>query len=190
MMGAGLPLALLLAASLPMAASAPARIDACALLDAGQIERVVGQKVDAGVNHDAGMETNGAWSSSCVWMFAAAASADRPTPRAARGFVMLNAMQWPHGSGRAHEFLDSFRDAAAQGVLSHAPSPRQLGDEALWWGDGLAVRKNDVSFGLSVHAPRITPKVPGTAEERLAPLILKKLDGRSPQPSASNSLRS
>lgn len=163
----------LLGAVLPAAAASPPRIDACALLDAAQIEKALGQAVDAGARHDAGIESNGAWSSSCVWKFAGSAPGQRG------GFVILNAMQWPPGAGRAHEFLDAFREAAAQGVLPRAPVARRIGDEALWWGDGLAVRQGDVSFGLSVHAPH-TPSnnTPGAAEERLAPLVLNRLDRR------------
>ncbi|MFT4045981.1 MAG: hypothetical protein QM661_04715 [Solimonas sp.] len=187
----GIGMALLFALPLTAAganAAPPPRIDACALLDRVQIERAIGRGVDAGVNHDAGVESNGAWSSSCVWTFVADVSmpADRAASPFARGFVMLNAMRWPRG--RAHEFLDSFRDAAAQGVLSRTPTPRRLGDEALWWGDGLAVRKGDVSFGLSVHAPGAPAKTPGAAEARLAPLVLKKLDGVPSRP--PNSARS
>jgi len=173
----------------PLFAAGPAvpSINACALLDAQQIEQVIGQAVDAGTRHDAGIESNGAWSSSCIWKIVPASG----EPAAAkRGFVILNAMQWPLGSGRAHEFLDSFHEAAAQGVLARPPSPRRFGDDALWWGDGLAVRKGDVSFGLSVHVPRSPSTQPGAAEERLAPLILKKLEGRAAQLRRPHSVRS
>ncbi|NKF22321.1 hypothetical protein G7Y82_08315 [Solimonas sp. C16B3] len=170
------------AAAMPLvvfAAPAPS-IDACALLDAAQIGKVIGLPVSAGSRHDAGIENNGAWSSSCVWKLSAGADSTR------RGFVILNAMQWPVGSGRAHEFLDSFRDAAAQGVLSATPSPRAIGDEALWWGDGLAVRRGDVSFGISVHVSNPSMNTPGAAEQRLAPLILRTLDRRQALSSGSS----
>jgi hypothetical protein len=187
-------MALALLVAMPLAsatAKPPPSIDACALLDAAQIAQVLGQAVDAGVHHDAGVESNGAWSSSCVWTFTADRAAAGAAALKTRRFVMLNAMQWPPGSGRAHEFLDAFRDAAAQGVLAQAPTVRPFGDEALWWGDGLAVRQGDVSFGLSVHVPRTSVKTPGAAEERLVPLILNKLDGRAVPPSRKpNSVRS
>ncbi|EIT70917.1 MULTISPECIES: hypothetical protein [Hydrocarboniphaga] len=166
-------IALLLMLALPLAAATPEpeRIDACALLDAAQIERAIGHAVEPGARDDAGMESNGAWSSSCVWAFTQQAGEPQ-----GRRFVILNAMQWPPGSGRAHEFLDSFREAAASGVLARQPSARAFGDEALWWGDGLAVRKRDASFGLSVFWPRSPAKTPGLLEERLAPLVLSRLD--------------
>ena len=164
------------------AADAPPRIDACALLGAAQIGKVIGHPVDAGVRRDAGLESNGAWSSSCVWTLTAerAAPKNPAAPLGGRSFVILNAMQWPVGSGRAHEFLDSFREAAAKGVIASAPRPRKFGDEALWWGDGLAVRVRDVSFGLSIHLPRSPPAQPGMWEERLAPLVLHEIDRRDP----------
>jgi len=169
---------LLLMLALPLSAATAPRIDACALLDPAQIARVIGQEVDPGVRQDAGLESNGAWSSSCVWGLTAERGAPRnpAAPLGGRSFVILNAMQWPVGSGRAHEFLDSFREAAASGVLASEPSPRKFGDEALWWGDGLAVRKRDASFGLSVHMPRTPPRDRGVWEERLAPLVLSQID--------------
>ncbi|WP_020649657.1 hypothetical protein [Solimonas variicoloris] len=175
----------LLGSALPAsAASAPAPIDACALLDAAQIEQALGQPVAAGSRHDAGIESNGAWSSSCVWKLATSSAGERG------GFVILNAMRWPAGSGRAREFLDSFRDAATQGVLARAPVERAFGDEALWWGDGLAVRRGDVSFGLSVHAPRVPSVAPGAAEARLAPLVLDRLGAQPGRSRQKNSVRS
>jgi hypothetical protein len=166
--------AALLLSILPLtaAAAAPA-IDACELLDAGQIAAVIGQPVERGVRRDAGMESNGAYSSSCVWLLSAEKSLPRP-----RSLVILNALQFPSGSGRAHEFLDTFREAAESGVLARAPAPRRFGDDALWWGDGLAVRRHDVGFGLSVFLPKSPDARPGAREERLAPLVLAQLDRR------------
>jgi len=156
------------------------RVDACALLAPEQIEAVIGHAVEAGARRDAGLQADGAWSSSCVWTLTAerALPANPAAPLRGRSFVILNAVQWPIGSGRAREFLDGFHEAAASGVLPHAPKPRPIGDEALWWGDGLAVRKDDVSFGLSVHLPRARPATPGAFEERLAPIVLRQLDRR------------
>lgn len=163
----------LLPVAVAAAASAPPQphIDACALLQAEQIAAVIGQAVEPGVRRDAGIEDNGAYSSSCVWLLSAEKGQARP-----RSLVILNAQQFPAGSGRAHEFLDAFREAAASGVLPRAPGVRRFGDEALWWGDGLAVRRRDTSFGLSVHLPKSPSATAGEWEERLAPLILGRLD--------------
>jgi len=168
---------LLLSAFEALAADAPPEINACALLDPAQIESVIGQAVEPGSRRDAGLESNGAWSSSCLWLLASehGKPSDPAAPLRGRSFVILNAMQWPVGSGRAHEFLDTFYEAAEAGVISE-PSPRQIGDEALWWGDGLAVRQGDVSFGLSLHLPAaVSSPRRGMWEERLAPVVLAQL---------------
>ncbi|MET0291721.1 MAG: hypothetical protein ABW136_05095 [Steroidobacteraceae bacterium] len=160
-------------ALLPLTAAAAPAIDACALLKAEQIADVIGQPVEAGVRRDSGLEENGAYSSSCVWLLTAEKALPRP-----RSLVILNALQFPYGSGRAHEFLDTFREAADSGVLANAPVARRFGDEALWWGDGLAVRRHDVSFGLSVYLPKSPAAKPGAREEQLAPLVLAQIDRR------------
>jgi hypothetical protein len=171
------PLRLAALALLPLTVAATAAppaapaIDACALLRTEQVAGVVGQPVEPGVRRDAGIESNGAYSSSCVWLLTAEKGLARP-----RSLVILNAQRFPAGSGRAREFLDSFREAAASGVLPRAPEPRRFGDEALWWGDGLAVRRRDVSFGLSVRLPEAPADRPGVREERLTPLILNQID--------------
>lgn len=155
-------------------------INACELLQASEIERAVGRKADPGVRMDAG-EHAGAWSSSCVWLLP---SGSEPATNGkldlrGRSYVMLNALQWPAGSGKAHVFLDGFRDALASGVLAGPLVPRRLGDEAFWWGDGLAVRRRDVGFGLSVRIVGGSAGVKGAAEEQLAPHVLRRIDQRA-----------
>lgn len=147
----------------PHAATAPAddatpMIDACALLDAAEIQRVVGEPVEKGERRDSGLEANGAYSSACVWMLSAdrGRETDSQRPLGGRSFVILNALRWPQGSEGARTYLQAFREASASGVLPLKPSPRPFGDEALWWGDGLAVRRGDVSFGVSIFIQRET----------------------------------
>jgi hypothetical protein len=71
--------------------------------------------------------------------------------------------------------LDSFRKAFADHEINSRPVTVQVGaDEALWWGDGVAARKNGVSFGISVasagdRAAR-RPKAEG-----LARLVVQRL---------------
>jgi hypothetical protein len=84
-------------------------------------------------------------------------------------------MQWPTGSNLAGSFIDVFRTAASKGEIPKKPVPRQFGDEALWWGDGLAVRKGDVSFGISVFIPDSADSSSGAFEARLARMILQRL---------------
>jgi hypothetical protein len=155
-------------------------INACELLQGSEISQVIGAPVGAPARDDAGMEPNGSYSSSCVWEIAVA----NPTPPAAgaplngKSFVILHAMQWPRGSGLAHTFLDSFWVAAADGDIPAAPEPRRFGDGALWWGDGLAVRRYDVSFGISVFFPGSKANHTGVLEAQLAPHILGRIEKR------------
>jgi len=155
-------------------------IDACRLLLPAEISTAIGFRVSDGQRADDGPQPDGSYSSTCVWTIVDdVAPIDRTSPLGGRSFVILNAMQWPAGSGLASTFLDAFRRAAEAGEIPSMPSARELGDEALWWGDGLAVRRRDTSFGLSVFISRsATQPAPyaGAFEERLAPLILKRLD--------------
>jgi len=166
--------------SLPfLAMSAPeySSIDACSLLTSAEIERVIGAPISKGVKRDHGLQMDGSYSSTCVWTINSGTPAqdDPRAPLRGRHFVILNAIQWPHGKDMARTFLEAFRTAAKNGEITAAPSPRQFGDEALWWGDGLAVRKGDVSFGLSVFQPNEKARKPGHFEEQLAPNVLQKL---------------
>ena len=171
---------LMLLAPLLVHAAAPSNeIDACSLLTSAEISKAIGLAVDAGRRQDEGAQSSGAYSSACIWMVAAAK--DQPpnqSPRQRHRFVILTAMQWPAGKDLARTFLESFHTAAANGDIASKPTPRKFGDEALWWGDGLAVRKGDVSFGVSVFMP--TPGVARTSalEEKLAPHILRRLNER------------
>jgi len=181
---AGALVALLAATATGGAESAPpgtmATIDACSLLDVDDIRAAVGMPVDSGVRRDSGLESNGAYSSSCVWVLRPNVSAapDPSKPLGGRSFVIMNAMQWPAGSGLAHTFLDSFRQAAADGEIPSQPQARHFGDEALSWGDGLAVRQRDVSFGVSVFIPGESKQRRDALQELLAPSILRRLTAR------------
>jgi hypothetical protein len=83
-------------------------------------------------------------------------------------------MRWPAGHGDAHRFLQSFWDAARHGDIDRTPVPLKIADESLWWGDGVAVRKGDVSFGISVHLPAQRPHE-RQMEEKLARKIVSRL---------------
>ena len=152
-------------------------INACALLTDAEISSVVGLPVRKGARQDEGLQENRSYSSACVWVVGSEEDfvEDPDAPLGGRSFVILNAMQWPHGSGLARTFLDAFHTAAAHGEIRSKPAPRKFGDEALWWGDGLAVRVADVSFGLSVFMPSRKPPRAGQFEEQLAPFVLQRL---------------
>lgn len=164
----------------------PLEINACALLDAQAIQQVLGVPVDKGDRRDSGVESNGAYSSSCVWMLTAdrARPADPAAPLGGKRFVILNALRWPQGSDGARTYLQAFREASDSGVIPSKPSARSFGDEALWWGDGLAVRRRDVSFGVSVFVPREVATQSGSRagerEEQLAKIVLARLAAPSP----------
>jgi hypothetical protein len=170
--------------SAALAADAAPTIDACSLLNETDIQKALGVEVEKGSKRDSGREPNGAYSSACVWMFKGENDQpiDRSKPLGGRSFVILNAQRWPKGSDGPRTFLEAFREANESGVIEGKPSPRQFGDEALWWGDGLAVRRRDVSFGVSVFTPR-DPAArahgqPGEREGRLAQAILARLTSR------------
>jgi hypothetical protein len=160
------------------AGPSPLYIDACALLPPSEISRVLGRPVEAGTRQDYGLTSEGSFSSVCVWKVRPEEpqAFDPTAPLGGRSFVILNAIRWPAGSDRARTFLEAFRKAAENGEIPAQPVPRPFGDEALWWGDGLAVRQGDVSLGISVFVPDLAPKSTGVLEERLAPAILRRLD--------------
>jgi hypothetical protein len=169
----------------PAPGSAPSlEIDACSLLLPAEISQVIGFPVDAGTRKDSGLEPSSAYSSTCLWRIKLdpPPPEDPTAPLGGQSFVILHAMQWPAGSGLARTFLEDFRKAAAVGDIPKQPVPRKFGDEALWWGDGLAVRQGDVSFGLSVFSPLLKSKSPGDFEEQLAPPILRRLARRRLRP--------
>lgn len=173
-------LALILATS-ASAQEKGAEIDACTLLTEAEVEAAIGREVDAGHRRDAGRTGDGAYpdtgsySSTCLWRVTA--DRDKADPRRPLGgasFVILNAMTWPPGSGESKKFLQSFRDAAEHNVITSKPVALEIGEEALWWGDGVAVRNGDTSFGISVFLVGERPKQRGF-EEALAAKIVPRL---------------
>jgi hypothetical protein len=154
-------------------------INACALLTAAEISSAIGMAVDGGRRQDDGMQEDGQYSSSCIWMIEPNQPRDPAAKLGGRRFVILNVMQWPEGRNLAGKFLQAFRDSSDKGVIPSKPTPRKFGDEALWWGDGLAVRKGDVSFGLSVFIPNPNVARTSALEEKLAPQVLRRIDARA-----------
>jgi hypothetical protein len=128
-------------------------VDACALLTADDVSAVVGAKVEAGQKNDAGQVDGGGYSATCLWKVAGApvASAAPEAPFEGARFAMLNTITWPSGSGLAQKYLADFYQAAKDNLIDNTPVPVKIGDDALWWGDGVAARKGDVSFGVSTH---------------------------------------
>jgi len=161
--------------------SAP--INACTLLTDEEVAAVVGAKVTPGERRDDGevggkgdYAPPGTYSSTCFWQFHADASGidDPNLPMGGRRFAILNAMVWPAGGGDAAKFLQSFRDAFKEEIIPSDPVTVDIGDEGLWWGDGVAARKGDNSFGISVFLQNGDKASQRQMEEALA----RKIAGR------------
>lgn len=163
------------------AADAPkaAPINACALVSDAEIAAAVGAKVTPGQRKDEGAVGEGQYSSTCFWRVIkeGAQPNDPDKPMGGATFAILNAMEWPAGSGKAKEFLESFFDAAKNGVIDQTPVKLKIAaaEDAIWWGDGVAVRKGDRSFGVSVFFPEKTRAERRVLEEALARKIAPRL---------------
>lgn len=111
---------------------------------------MIGVAVDAGVRDDAGLTRDNAYSSTCLWRISADRDkADPNRPLGGASFAILNMMSWPDGAGA--KYLQDFRDAGRNHEIAMMPVPVAIGDEALWWGSGVAVLKGNLTIGMSVH---------------------------------------
>lgn len=155
--------------------------DACALLKDAEVSSTLKLKVmpadrrdDGKLDHKEGYE--GAYSSTCVWRVEEDQGKDSvDLPMAGMRFAILNAITWPKDSGKAAHFLEEFYVVAEQGIIPSKPIPlKGIGDDALWWGDGVASRVGDVSFGVSVFLQNGDKVTQRSMEEALA----KKVAGR------------
>ena len=154
----------------------PRSVDACALLMMSELSTLLGVPVEAGVRDDSGLTSEGAYSSTCLWKI----HNDRllaHDPNASLGgadFAILNVFSWP--SRRAAEtFLQSFRTAADNNLIPMHPAALDIGDDSLWWGDGVAVRRGSVSFGISVVLKSADGDKRRVWEESLAKKILARI---------------
>ncbi len=161
-----------------------APINACALLADDEVSAAVGAKVTPGERRDAGEVGGkgdyaplGTYSSTCFWQFSAdAVGDDNPTlPMGGKRFAILNVMVWPAGGDDSAKFLQSFRDAFKHDIIPSDPIPVDIGDEGLWWGDGVASRKANKSFGVSVFLQNGDKASQRKMEEGLARKIVGRL---------------
>jgi hypothetical protein len=153
-------------------------INACSLLTSDEIAEVIGVKVDSGSRRDDGWVDNetvhGAYSSTCFWRATADRNmADPSLSMGGASYAILNVFSWPPGSQEAASFLQKFRDAAEGNLIPSKPVPVKIADEALWWGDGVAVKSGNVAFGISVHLVGGRPK-----ERQMEETLGAKLAGR------------
>lgn len=153
--------------------------NACTLIAKEDVAKIVGGTVEAAERNDDGKTEDGAYSSTCVWKVTGlpALPAKPNAPFGGAAFAMLNTITWPAGSGMAKKYLEDFRDAAKQDLIDQSPVPVQAGDEALFWGDGVAFRRGDVSFGVSVHVGT-DKKQEQALETALAKKIVANVDGK------------
>lgn len=160
------------------ASTAPQPINACTLLMASELSTLLGMPVEAGERHDAGRTPRAAYSSTCVWKVRNSRLL-LDDPNASLGgadFAIVNVFSWPSVDG-AKTFLQSFRSAAENHLIPMRPVALQIGDESLWWGDGVAVRKGAVSFGVSVVLNSADRDQRRVWEESLAKRIVTRIHG-------------
>lgn len=163
------------------ARAADGPVNACALLTDKEVASTLklgvtpaDRRDDGNLDDRPGYE--GSYSSTCVWRVSEDSGKDSvDLPMAGMRFAILNAITWPKGSGKAANFLQSFHDAAEHDIIPSKPIPLTgIGDDALWWGDGVASRVGDVSFGVSVFLQNGDKVTQRAMEEALA----KKIAGR------------
>lgn len=159
-------------------------INACELLTANEVAGVVGAEVTSGERRDEGdvggrgTAPPGTYSSACFWRFRAdvGRTPDPSLPLHGMRFVILQAMTWPTRES-ASNFLTEFRSAFEQRIIPSAPvAVEDLGDEALWWGDGMAVRAGATSIGVSVFLQNGDKTLQRRMEEALARKIISRVE--------------
>lgn len=156
-----------------------AQLDACSLIAPADVATVTGGTIAKSERNDSGETNEGdGYSSTCIWKIdglpKVPAKEGAPEPFGGAPFAMLNTIVWPAGSGLAKKYVNDFRDAAKQDLIDATPVPVKAGDDALFWGDGVAVAKGDISFGVSVHTGT-DKKAEQAMEEALAKKIVPKL---------------
>jgi hypothetical protein len=98
---------------------------------------------------------------------------------AKRHLLIINVMRWPD-TRQPRRFLQAFDTAAADHTIDHAiVRLHDIGEEALWWGDGVAMRIGHLSFGVSTLNMASTPQARQQIAEQLARLIAHRTKARS-----------
>jgi len=158
------------------AKKAAPEINACEFLTSSEVSEVLTATVREGQRSDDGQTSIGSYSSTCFWRVASASdSAPQADPKRPL-YAIVNMMSWPPGSGMSGRFLEDFRNAEKHELIPGKTVPLQIGDEALSWGDGVAVRKGDLSFGVSVALKPGDHSISGPMQEKLARKIVEHLE--------------
>ena len=195
---AGLPALAQDAPAAEATAQAPA-FDACALLTPEEVAKIVGMKFEPPRRNDSGAGKEGTYSSTCLWrgpnklepvgLWAKAKATiagwlgweEAPgttvsdMPMAGMNFVILNAIAWPAGSDGAKAYIEDFRASARAHLIDNDPVSVGIGDEAIYWGTGVAARKGTTSFGVSVRFAKQDKKAQRAMEEALAKQAVTRL---------------
>lgn len=158
-------------------------INACGLLKDDEVAAVVGVEVTSGERRDEGdvggqgTAPEGTYSSTCFWRFRVDVGRE-PNPNLplhGMRFVILQAMTWPTPES-ASSFLAAFHNAFEHRIIRSPPVPvEDIGEEALWWGDGIAVRKGSTSIGVSVFLQNGDKTRQREMEQALASKIIARV---------------
>lgn len=160
-----------------VAAEPVKHLDACSLISPADVAAVTGGTAGTGERNDAGDTDQGGYSSTCVWKLEGLPKLPekQDAPFGGASFAMLNTIVWPAGTALAKKYVNDFWDAAKQDLIPSNPiAIKGIGEDALFWGDGVAVAKGDISFGVSVHVGT-DKKAEQAMEEALAKKIVPKL---------------
>jgi hypothetical protein len=122
------------------ASAAPAEVAACPLLTTDEVAAALGEPLVAAEQDPMGGGEKQGRMTTCIWT--PANSGLGPT-------MSLILWSWPPGSPGAARFIEAFRIVAEDYPDLPTPESVAIGDEALWDGTGMHVRKGDMSFSLS-----------------------------------------
>ena len=138
---------LLLATALPgHAAETAAEIPACPLLSDDALAEAFGKPVTAAEQPPSGGGPGAGRMTTCLWT---------PADGGLGATVSLIVWSWPPGHPGAAGYLEAFR--ASEYADRPVPETIAIGDDAVWDGDRLHVRKGDVSFTLATSLNALDP---------------------------------
>lgn len=151
----------------PVPAGPAAEVAACPLLTADEVESVFGQILVADEREPTGGGLNQGRMTTCIW-----------SPAGGRLGPTLSVIvwSWPAGSPGAAGYLEAFQQIAAEYPDLPQPEPLAIGDAALWDGNGVHVRKGDLTFSLATSMNALDPTSDARAKlEDLAAIVAGRL---------------
>ena len=153
--------------SLPTAAEIAAVIPACPLLTLDEVAAAFGKPVAAAEQEPTGGAEGEGRMTTCFWT---------PADGGLGATLSLVVWSWPAGDGGAAGFLEALRIMAEEYPDRPPVETLAIGDDALWDGDRVYVRKGGVSATLatSMNALDVTPDAK-VKLEALAGLVAERL---------------